>query len=263
LALDFSDILGGRGWGGGRSICVNIVDLDDLLLKIEARLESRDSFSVATLNLDHLVKLRRDPAFRAAYNDQTYVTADGNPIVWLCRLAGQRISLTPGSELIHPVAEIAARLNVPVALVGSTEESLSGAASALLKKHPAISIVTKVAPSMGFDATSSDLDAVIAKIQDSNARICFLALGAPKQEIFASIAQGKLPETGFISVGAGLDFLSGKQKRAPLWMQSMALEWLWRLLNNPRRLFFRYAQCFSIFLFAMYRMMVTGKNKGE
>lgn len=263
MAFDFSIIIDRFGRNSGGSICVNIVDLDALLFEIKARLESRDGFSVATLNLDHLVKLRRDQVFRAAYEEQTYVTADGNPIVWLCKLAGQRVFLTPGSELIHPVAAIAARLNAPVALVGSTDESLSGAASALLKKHPSISIVAKVAPPMRFDATSSDVDAVIAEIKDSGARLCFIALGAPKQELFASIAQSKLPEAGFISVGAGLDFLAETQKRAPLWMQNMALEWLWRLVNNPRRLFLRYTQSFFIFMFAIYKVVSAQKNKRE
>ncbi|CAN0605633.1 unnamed protein product, partial [Ectocarpus sp. 12 AP-2014] len=173
-------------------------------------------FSVATLNLDHVVKLRRDPTFLSAYAAHTHVTADGNPIVWLSRLAGQKdIDLVPGSELIEPLVEVAAQEQMPVALFGSTQTSLDAAATAMKVGHPDLDIVLSLAPPMGFDPVGADADAAIKEIRESGARLVFLALGAPKQERFAAYAQTALPQTGFLSIGAGLDFISGEQKRAP------------------------------------------------
>jgi N-acetylglucosaminyldiphosphoundecaprenol N-acetyl-beta-D-mannosaminyltransferase len=227
-------------------IAVSAPSRDALLAELETRLAAGQGFSLATLNLDHLVKIGRDPAFRSAYAAQTHVTADGNPVVWLCRLAGQDVSLIPGSELVEPVVAMAARRGFPVAMLGSTEASLDGAAEALMARCPGLKVPARIAPAMGFDPEGEAATAAIETLKASGARLCFLALGAPKQEIFAARAQEALPEMGFLSIGAGLDFLSGHQTRAPRWVQRLALEWLWRMAANPGRLMRRYAECFAI-----------------
>lgn len=228
---------------GQRAITVTVPDIEAFLADIARRFETRRGFSVATINLDHVVKLRRDPAFRAAYAAQTHVTADGNPIVWLSRLAGQKVSLVPGSELVEPVAALAAEAGVPVALVGATEASLSAAARALEARHPGLKVVMIHAPAMGFDPDGEEAGEIIGKLEAAGARLVYLALGAPKQERFAARAQARLPETGFLSIGAGLDFVSGAQTRAPACVRVIAAEWLWRLALSPRRLAARYGAC--------------------
>lgn len=225
---------------------VTVPDHDSLLGEVEARLQRGQGFSVATLNLDHVVKLRQDDAFRAAYLDQTHVTADGNPIVWLCKLSGEAVSLVPGSELITPIIELAVKHEVPIAMFGATQESLDATAEALVAKYPSIKIAAKLAPPMGFDPKGAAADDYIAQLAASGAGVCFLALGAPKQEIFASRAQKAAPHLGFLSIGAGLDFISGHQHRAPALVRRFALEWLWRLALSPKRLFGRYMSCFAI-----------------
>lgn len=211
---------------------------------IRQRFDARQGFSVATLNLDHVVKLKRDPAFRAAYAAHSHVTADGNPIVWLSKLAGQRdVTLMPGSELIEPLAAMAAEQGVPVGLFGATDASLDAAAEALRARHPTLNIVITLSPPMGFDPDGPMADDAIAQIQTAGARLVFLALGAPKQERFAARAQQTLTETGFLSIGAGLDFISGAQVRAPKWVRAIAGEWVWRLLSSPKRLALRYWDC--------------------
>lgn len=230
----------------GRQVRVTAQSRDALLRDIAHRLEAADGFSLATLNLDHVVKLRRSPAFRDAYLAQTHVTADGRPIVWLSRLAGQRIELLPGSELIDPVAALAARKGVRVALLGTTEEALARAADRLCHRHPGLEVVLHLSPRMGFDPTGADADAAIAAIADSGAGLCFLALGAPKQEIFSAHARTRLPDVGFLSIGAGLDFIAGTQRRAPPVVRMLAAEWIWRLAGNPARLAARYGACLAI-----------------
>ncbi|MGC3940439.1 WecB/TagA/CpsF family glycosyltransferase [Roseobacter sp. EG26] len=244
-------------------ITVTVPDQAALLADLERCFQSGQGFSVATLNLDHVVKLSRNKAFRAAYGDQTHITADGNPIVWLSRLAGQDVSLVPGSELISPVADLAARHQVPVALFGATDEALAAAAAALSQQHPGLDVVLCRAPAMGFDPLADAAAADIAAIEASGARLCFLALGAPKQEIFAARARSALPGTGFVSIGAGLDFIAGTQTRAPAWVQAVAAEWLWRLLGSPRRLAARYGACFLVLPKLTGRALLARRQSGK
>ncbi|KIC45532.1 glycosyl transferase [Ruegeria sp. ANG-S4] len=203
-------------------------------------------FTLATLNLDHIVKMRQNPVFLGSYMAQSHVVADGNPIVWLSRLAGRRIELIPGSELVMPLAALATEHDIPVALLGATEETLQLAADSLRKDYPKLQIVAQIAPPFGFDPTGANADTYLETLRRANAKLCFLALGAPKQEIFASRGISQVPECGFVSIGAGLDFIAGQQTRAPQWVRKLALEWVWRMLGNPRRLALRYTRCISI-----------------
>lgn len=230
-----------RIFAGEEAIEINIASAEALEAEVGRRLAGGTGFALATLNLDHLVKLRESDPFRAAYAAQDLVTADGNPIVWMSRLAGRPVDLLPGSDLIEPLARIAARTDAPVGFVGSTRESLDGAADALSRRVPGLSIVARIAPPMGFDPGSAAADAILDELRSRNVRLCFLALGAPRQERLAARGRVRTPEIGFASIGAGLDFLSGHQARAPRWVRRIAMEWLFRMLSNPRRLTRRYA----------------------
>lgn len=227
-------------------ISINAPSAASLLPALERTLVSGRGFTLATVNLDHLVKLRLSSAFREAYAAQTFVVADGNPIVWLSRLGQNPVDLVPGCELVEPLCALAARRGLPVALVGSTPEALDAAAERLEKAHPGLRIALRHAPAFGFDPEGPEADACIEEIRRSGARLCFLALGAPKQEIFAARAHAALGNCGFASVGAGVDFIAGTQRRAPVWMRRASLEWVWRLATSPRRLGRRYAMCAMI-----------------
>ncbi len=229
-----------RVFAGKQAIEVNVANAEALDVEVCRRLAGGKGFALATLNLDHLVKLRESDLFRAAYAAQDLVTADGNPIVWMSRLAGRPVDLLPGSDLIEPLARIAVRMGAPVGFVGSTRESLDGAADALSRRVPGLSIVARIAPPMGFDPDSAAADAILDELRSRGVRLCFLALGAPRQEGLAARGRARTPEIGFVSIGAGLDFLSGHQARAPRWVRRIAMEWLFRMLSNPRRLTRRY-----------------------
>jgi N-acetylglucosaminyldiphosphoundecaprenol N-acetyl-beta-D-mannosaminyltransferase len=227
-------------------ITVNVPDRAALAAAVSTHLRAGKGFALATINLDHLVKLTHDPAFRAAYAAQTMVVADGNPIVWLSRLARHPVALVPGSDMVIPLARLAAAAGVKVALVGSSAAALAGAATHLRATEPGLTIATQIAPPYGFDPNGADADRILRQLQADHIGLCFIALGAPKQEHFAARGRHLAPDVGFASVGAGLDFLSGKQTRAPAWVRAIAMEWLWRALSSPRRLIPRYAACAAI-----------------
>ncbi len=231
---------------GETALCVNVPDRAALLVALAERLAARKGFALATINLDHLVKLGRSEGFRRAYVAQDLVVADGNPIVWLSRLAGQPVSLVPGSDMVLPLVRIAATAGVAVALVGATEEALQAAGDRLQREVPGLNLALRIAPPMGFDAEGPEAQRILRQIAARNIGLCLIALGAPRQETFAALGRSLAPQTGFASIGAGLDFLAGSQTRAPEWVRRLALEWLWRALSSPRRLIPRYAACFAI-----------------
>nr|WP_298678662.1 WecB/TagA/CpsF family glycosyltransferase [uncultured Lentibacter sp.] len=230
----------------GCEITVNMADKAALFAALRERFARGQGFALATLNLDHLVKMSRLQSFAQAYAAQDFVVADGNPVVWLSRLARRPVSLLPGSELVLPLAQLAAAQQVPVALFGASERSLARAAEVLCAKVPGLQIVCQIAPPMGFDPASPAAVTQLDALADSGAGLVFLALGAPKQEVFAAIGRSRTPKLGFVSVGAGLDFLSGAQQRAPGWVRWLALEWAWRAAAAPLRLGPRYARCLVI-----------------
>ena len=231
---------------GPARIRVNMPDRPALLTEVARRFRAGDGFALATINLDHLVKLRRDRTFRDAYAAQDLVVADGNPIVWLSRLARKPVGLVAGSDLVVPLAQLAATEGVSVALVGTTNAALAAAADEIARRVPGCRIALRIAPPMGFDPASDAARDLLRQVQGSGARLCFLALGAPKQERLAAVGRLEAPDVGFASIGAGLDFLAGNQTRAPQWVRRIAMEWAWRMLSAPKRLVPRYARCAAI-----------------
>jgi exopolysaccharide biosynthesis WecB/TagA/CpsF family protein len=222
---------------------VNIPDQMTLLDTIQRKLAARSGFSVATLNLDFVVKLKRDATFRDALKKSDIVTADGFPIVWACRVAGIPAERTTGADLVVPVARCAADLGVPVSIVGTTQEVLDQAITRLRALVPGLRTGLLCAPRLGFSADTPEAGEILARLDALGPNICFLALGAPKQELLAARGRGLAPQTGFMCVGAGIDFIAGRQKRASPIVQALNLEWAWRLAREPRRLFMRYFNC--------------------
>lgn len=228
------------------TIALNMPTMGALMDEVTRRFQAGQGFALATINLDHLVKLAASPGFRKAYAGQDLVVADGRPIVTLSRLASQPVDLMPGSDLIVPLCDLAATNHVRVALVGSTEAALRDASAALTAKVPGLEIALCIAPSGVFDPASDEAGAILTQLETAGIGLCFLALGAPKQETLALRGRALAPGVGFASIGAGLDFLGGHQRRAPRIARALGVEWLWRALSSPLRLGPRYVRCLLI-----------------
>lgn len=223
---------------------ITAADQPAALAQIAHGLTLGRGFSVVTMNLDHLVKLRDDAGFRTAYEAADIITADGAPVAWLARRENPAVVRTTGADLVLPLSRLAAKARAPVFLFGSTEPVLRKAAE-FLKQHAGagFEVAGMLAPSRAFSPTGPEADRAIELINASGARLVYIALGAPKQEMFAAYACARGTTAGFVSLGASLDFLAGTQSRAPLIIQRTNLEWLWRLLSSPRRLGLRYLRC--------------------
>ena len=222
---------------------INIPTLEDAVERIAAAAGDGQGFAVATLNLDHLVKLRRDALFRKAYSAARFITADGAPVARIARRQSARVERTAGADLLIPLCEEAARRSLPVYIFGSDDGTLAEAARTLSESMDGrLDICGTLAPSHRFDPCGPEADAAIDRIARSGARLCFVALGAPKQEIFAARAVERGVKAGFVCIGAAVDFVAGRQVRAPRLLREHGLEWLWRLSLSPARMASRYAQ---------------------
>ncbi|MEE2861322.1 MAG: WecB/TagA/CpsF family glycosyltransferase [Pseudomonadota bacterium] len=227
--------------GPGR-IEITVPDRESLLAIVGARLDAGNGFALATTNVDHLEKLRSDARFRAAYAVHDLVVADGNPIVWLARLAGKPVSLVTGSDLVRPLCRLAASSGRTVAIISGTRETGEEAGRRLEAEIPDFRVAMVEAPGFPFDPDGAEADALLDELAGSGAGLCLLALGAPRQEILAARIRRHCPNMGVASVGAGIDFIAGRQRRAPRMMRTARIEWLWRAALSPRRLGPRYLQ---------------------
>ena len=232
---------------------INICNISEALYQINTRLKEARGFTFFTLNLDHLVKRRDNQAFLLAYHSSDFVCADGFPIVLLSRLKGYEIERTTGADLLRPLCQIAAEQNIPIYLFGSTKKSLNKATSQLKFEYPNLLICGALSPSMNFSAYSAESDLCADMIAKSGAALCFVLLGAPKQELFAYRQSKRYPNIGFLCLGAALDFISKEQIRAPLLFQKLNMEWAWRLILNPKRMASRYFKCALLFMKLLLR----------
>ena len=233
---------------------ITVRNLADAVSAIMQRLGQDQSFLVCTLNFDHLVKLRADPSFRKAYAKAQVVLADGFPIVAFARLNGVSLERSTGADLIDPLCRAAAARGFPIYLFGTTLRSLCAAGRKLAAAIPELEIAGAYAPPAEFQLDSEAADEAIEIIKRSGARICLVALGAPRQELFSARALGATKGVAFLGIGASLDFIAGTQTRCPQFLRQLNLEWAWRAASDPRRLAPRYITCAALFarLYARY-----------
>jgi N-acetylglucosaminyldiphosphoundecaprenol N-acetyl-beta-D-mannosaminyltransferase len=226
-------------------ITINILSLPEAVSSIVSAARLGDNFSVCTLNLDHVVQLQQRADFRAAYRRARFVTADGFPLVVLSRMLGIRVERTTGADLVEPVCQEARTNGLPVFFLGSNASTLATTAKRLSRRFQGLQVAGCFAPGPNFNPYSKEADFAIDSIRASGAKLCFVALGAPRQELFAARCLDKLDGTGMLCIGAALDFIAGTQTRAPSITQKVGLEWAWRMMREPRRLGPRYARCMA------------------
>lgn len=220
---------------------VDDVTFSEAIDAIAHLVEARQGGIVVTPNVDHVVLLEDDARLRAAYACASLSLADGMPILWASRLLGTPLrEKVSGSDLLVPLAQLAAEKRWRVYLLGGGEGIAARAAERLVREAPGIVIAGIDARRVDVDRDPPALDDLIATIGAARPELVLVALGCPKQEILMhSIAAAVRPAV-CIGIGAGLDFLAGTVPRAPRWISRAGFEWLYRLAREPRRLWRRY-----------------------
>jgi N-acetylglucosaminyldiphosphoundecaprenol N-acetyl-beta-D-mannosaminyltransferase len=199
---------------------------------------------VVTPNVHHMVRLHEDPAMRPLYDRAWRVFCDSRVLSRLAWLKGVRLPVITGSDLTSQLIARAAEQSLTVAVIGPTAADCAS----LESKYPGLNVAFHTPP-MGFIRSEHEIRKCVDFVAKSQAELIFLAVGMPQQEILAQhIADCPHSQGIGLCVGASIDFLTGRQRRAPVWIQKAGLEWMYRLLSDPRRLASRYMiECPRIF----------------
>jgi exopolysaccharide biosynthesis WecB/TagA/CpsF family protein len=193
---------------------------------------------VVTPNVDHLIRYHEDPGFRALYADASYVLLDSRFLSHLFRfIKNRRISVCTGSDLTARLFESVIDSNDQILLIGGSE-----AQAQMLAERYRLNRLRHHNPPMNFISNPAEVERCVQFVEaHSPFRFCFLAVGAPQQELLAQLLKSRGNSKGLaLCIGASINFLTGLETRAPLWMQKIGFEWLFRLLNDPQRLAKRY-----------------------
>lgn len=223
------------------SIPIDATSFAEAMRVIDRMIESRAGGAAYTPNVDHVVQAEEDQALRAAYEDADLRLADGTPIVWASWLLGGPIlEKISGSDLTMPLLRLAEARGWRVYLFGGGSGVGEQAALRCLDRHPRLRIVGVDDTVVSLDQGDPSFEAICDRIRQTHAQLVLVALGCPKQEIWIHRARRVLPSVAFVGVGSSLDYIAGTLTRAPRWMSRVGLEWLFRLLTEPRRLWRRY-----------------------
>jgi len=212
----------------------------EAIKRIEEMIASRQPHYVVTANVDFLVQARRDAELRSILREAHLVLCDGTPLVWASRLLGNPLrERVAGSDLVPQLLRLAAEKKFSVFLLGATPGANEQAAANVRAQFPVLEIRHYSPPFRPLPEMNHD--EIREKILAARPDLLLVAFGCPKAEKWMAMNCRALGVPVMMGVGATIDFLAGRVKRAPAWMRGAGLEWLFRLGQEPRRLCRRYA----------------------
>ncbi|RYF07416.1 MAG: glycosyltransferase, partial [Deltaproteobacteria bacterium] len=211
------------------------------LQAVDELVEARQGGYVVTPNVDHVCLAETSLELRDAYFAANLSLADGMPLIWLARLMKtplpEKIS---GSDLLLPLLERAAHRGWGVYFLGGMPGIGEAAADKLRSQIPGLNIVGTLSPPLGFERDPAQNSSVLQAIAAARPQLLMVALGCPKQELWMHQHAAHFAPAVAFGIGATLDFVAGKVRRAPSWMSQAGLEWVYRLAQEPRRMASRY-----------------------
>jgi N-acetylglucosaminyldiphosphoundecaprenol N-acetyl-beta-D-mannosaminyltransferase len=242
----------------GVEVCVtDIEETLDILVKNSNDLRGK---YICVSNVHTVVMSYDDKKYRDIQNSGFMVLPDGKPLSVVSKIKGFRnASRVTGPDLMKRIFELSQREPYRHYFYGSTPETLDLLGRKLRKDYPGIEIAGMYSPPFR-ELTEDEDQVIIREINDSRPDFVWVGLGAPKQEVWMNRHLDKINGI-MIGVGAGFDYFAGNIKRAPLWMQRFSLEWLYRLLQDPKRLWRRYLETNTRFIMLVLRERLAGGNK--
>lgn len=220
-------------------VLIDRVDLAGAVARIRAFLTAGTPHQIVTVNLDFLHQAERNATFRSIINDADLAVPDGMPLVWLSHIMGTPLaSRVTGVDLVHASCQIAVEADVGVFFLGGAPHVATVAAARARARHPGLR-VSGYAPPLGPIGPDEDAR-IVEMILEEKPAFLFVALGAPRQDLWIHEHRERLGVPVAMGVGCVLDLLAGTVRRAPPWMQSAGFEWSYRLVQEPRRLWKRY-----------------------
>jgi len=207
---------------------------------VELACGSKCAYAV-TVNVDHVVRLSKQPELAPIYRSADLVLADGMPIVWASQWLGRRLpERVAGSDLFPALCERAASANLSVFLLGGSPGAADHSARILRIRHPKLRLSGTYCPAVGFERDDVECSRIANAVHKAAPDILFVGLGSPKQERWIVRYKDVCGVKLSIGVGISFSFFTGDVPRAPNWMHRLSLEWLHRLVQEPSRLWKRY-----------------------
>ena len=239
---------------------ISVTDYTEACASIMDAARARRSYAVSALATHGLTEAARDAEFGELVNSIELVTPDGQPVRWAMNmLHGTALSeRVYGPDLVAAVCATAAAEGMSIYLFGSTAETCRAVAEELPRRYPGLRIAG-VQPDRFRDATADEDAADIQRIRASGADIVLVGRGCPRQERWVAQHRGLIPAP-MLAVGAAFDYIAGNITRPPRWMQRAGLEWLFRLIQEPRRLFRRYLVHNCLFVLMLAREMLLNRT---
>lgn len=248
--LNYSSILGTK---------INITDMEKTVSYIEQHLDELKGHYICVSNVHTTVTAYRDEEYRNVQNNAAMNIPDGKPLSIVQRHSGfKNAGRVPGPDLMPEIFRLSEKKGYRHYFYGSRQETLDALKVKLAEEYPKLKIAGMYSPPFRPMTEEEDEEA-IRNINECNPDFIWIGLGAPKQEKWMAAHDGRVCGV-MLGVGAGFDFHAGTIKRAPLWMQEFCMEWLFRIGQDPKRLFPRYLDTNFSFVFYLFREWLKGKN---
>ncbi len=231
---------------------INVINMEDTISYITENLEKLKGDYICVSNVHTTVMAYRDKAYRRVQNGGALALPDGQPLSIVSRKRGfSEARRVPGPDLMPAILNLSQKTGYRHYFYGSTEATLEALRAALLRRYPKLQIAGMYSPPFR-ELTAQEDEEIINRINGSGADFMWVALGAPKQEWWMYEHRHKIKAL-MLGVGAAFDFTAGTTKRAPMWMQRLCLEWVFRILRDPKRMLPRYLNTNFAFVYYVYR----------
>jgi N-acetylglucosaminyldiphosphoundecaprenol N-acetyl-beta-D-mannosaminyltransferase len=232
-------------------VAIDPLGMDQAVGQIQAWIAAREAKCryVVTPNVNHIVLLQHHAGLQAAYARAGLILADGAPVVWASRLLQKPLpGRVAGADLVPALFDAADEERPTTTfLLGAGPGVAERAAAKIQKRWPGVRVVGTYSPPLGFEQDRAENLRILARIAAAQPEVLVVGLGAPKQELWVHQHHTQIQARVALCAGATIDFLAGEKSRAPVWMRDLGLEWLHRLVSEPRRLAARYVRDAWIF----------------
>ena len=240
------------------SLSISTGSYKDITDNILSLAKTKTSSYTCVANVHMLVEAHKDKTFARVVNNADVVTPDGKPITWGIKLMHHlEQARVAGMDLLPSLLAGARENSVPVYFLGGTERMLERTRIYAEMNCPDLKIAGMYSPPFRSLSNEEEED-IVQHINASGAGLVMVAMGCPKQEKWMAAMKGRI-HASMIGIGGALPVMIGQQKRAPKWMQNAGLEWAYRLGQEPRRLFKRYAVTNTIFIWLLMRHYMTDR----
>ncbi|MFQ6083219.1 MAG: WecB/TagA/CpsF family glycosyltransferase [Candidatus Aminicenantia bacterium] len=241
---------------------VNIdnVTMEETIAEIERLIKLNKNSIIFTPNVHRVVFAKKDEHIKEIYDKADLLLPDGIPLIWASKLLGKPLKeRVTGSDLLPLFCQIASKKGYRLFFLGAEPGIAKKAKNTLINKNPGLQIIGTYSPPYGFENDDIEIKKIIKLIKEKRPDVLFIGLGFPKEEKFLWRHKEKLQVPVSIGIGATFDFIVGKLKRAPKWMQRIGMEWFFRLCQEPRRLWKRYLIGNTIFIWLVMKELIKIK----